>query len=584
MNALPDPATSRAVLIGTSSYDHFEDIPAVSNNLRGLSAFLTSGDGWGLPASHCPVVADPRTSSDIVDAVQKAADEAADTLLVYFAGHGSLDDESRFYLTLGGSVDKQPWTCTAYEWVGKLLSRSRARRRIAIIDSCFSGKVHKRGVMSEESASNVVRSQTAARGTIVLTSARDDRVALAPPGEEYTAFTGELLTVLTEGIPGDPEHISVQRAYEWVKDSLKAKGRPRPDLTGGDTSGFIALARNRSAVGPAAIPGPAVNGSGRHGSFEELLRGLAERVGLRASPSPSEPLGSDLIAGRYRTLSVLGRGGQGTMFRAADTLLDRVVAVKEVGRHRGQERLFDTVGGRHDETGWRGTAWQVELDRTLNEARAVASLNHPGIAAVFDVVERRPMGYIVMEYVDGSDFGRLVREHRTTPEEAVAVTHAVLDSLEHAHESGVIHCDVKPGNVMLSAKGRVKLIDFGIAHREGRPGGLYDETDTGFLIGTLGYMSPEALRGFGPDVARDLYGVGLLFRELLTGTSPLTGGSFFEQANRRMSVAPERPSELAPELGTAFDDFVDRSLAIDPASRFASAAEMKAALLRLAPS
>lgn len=570
---LPDPSTSRAVLIGASSYDHFEDIPAIENNINGLRDFLTSQDGWSLPAEHCLMVPHPRTSADIIHAVQQAAVEATDTLFLYYAGHGVLDDELRFYLTLEGSSDKEPWTCVAYEWVGKSLSRSNARRRIAIVDSCFSGKIHKKGVMSD--ASNVVKSQTAATGTVVLTSARDDRVALAPPGEDYTAFTGELLKVLNEGIPGDPPHISIHRAYESVKEALKAKGRPRPDCTGNDTAGRIVIARNRSLLGADRDSADSIHLPSPRIPHRETLSALVRRIGLQpvAVGRPSREI-PRLIAARYEVLGLLGMGGMGRVVRAVDTRLGRPVAVKFL--ERWNQDHYETVS-RDTRLGPVGEV----VNAILNEAKAVAALNHAGIAAVFDVVDRARETCIVMEYIEGDNLDRVVRNHKLSGSECVAIVHEVLDALIHAHEAGVIHCDVKPANVMLTIKGQVKILDFGIAHLVGDQGGSVHGRIPGNFVGTIAYMPPEAFQNELPNFARDLYGVGVTFRHLLTGTDSRDGAPLEEMVRERIHGEVKLPSEITPEVGTKYDSYLAKALARDPARRFQSAIEMKEALADL---
>jgi hypothetical protein len=559
------------VLIGTSSYEHFEQIPAIENNLEALRIFLTSSDGWGLPRENCSVITDPKTPSEIVSAVQAAAGAATDTLLVYFAGHGVLDEESRFYLTLQGSVDKEPWTCVAYEWLSRPIIRSKALRRIAIIDSCFSGKVHKRGVMSVSSASSLVKSEASASGTVVLTSARDDRVSLAPPGESYTAFTGELLKVLNEGIPGDPSHISVQRAYEWIRDSLNSKGRPRPDCTGGDTAASTLIARNRStSIGPEA---PVVRPPRRsHG--EELLA-LTKRIDLKANEGIPPEREAEPLADRYRVLGILGHGGNGWVFRAWDLVLDRVVAVKWVG---SSPIAGAPIASLIPERAM--FSFTAAFKQMLNEARMVASLNHPGIVAVYDVLDQHPSGYIVMEYVAGESLDSVISKHRLSPEESIAVTHGTLEALSHAHAAGILHRDVKPGNVMLTVKGTVKLLDFGTANLKGElRSGPYDLTATRTVIGTLAYSPPEEFSGVRhPQESSDLYSVALLFRELLTGAPPAQGMELAALIHHRVYGKVELPSEISSDLGTRYDDFLAKALSLEPDLRFQSANEMQQAL------
>ncbi|MDQ0794979.1 protein kinase [Streptomyces sp. B1I3] len=549
VDSLPDPARTRAVLIGVSSYDHFEDLPAVRNNIEALQQFLTSAEGWELPSSHCSVLAHPRTSSDIMAVLQEASSGARDTLLVYYAGHGVLDDELRFYVTLESSKADEPWSCVSYEWLGRSLAHSPARRRIAILDSCFSGRVHC-GAMSE--ASDAVRAQTAARGAVVLTSARDDRVALAPPGEKYTAFTGELLAVLDQGIPDGPPVISVDRAYEHVKYALAARGRPRPDRTGSDTAGRLVLARNR-----AFTPRPTTS---TRMAFTGVLRQLALRLDIGSVAEPLKPRTPypRVIGGRYVVDGLVGSGGMGSVYRARDQLLGRIVAIKSIRRDRSED---------------------AELPLILrDEARAVATLNHSAIAGVHDLVESDEGNFIVMEYIYGENLMDVLRRGRVSPLESVALLRVVLDALKHAHESGVINCDIKPSNVMLTPDGRVKVLDFGVASFVENPRrGVH--SSEGSIVGTPSYMSPEAIRGEAPTVHRDLYGAGVTLYELLTGRQPFHGlGSMYKVFHAITSRPVPPPSSLNPLLDPACDSILLRALAQNPSDRFQDAAGMKAAL------
>ncbi|MCX5585554.1 protein kinase [Streptomyces erythrochromogenes] len=544
------------MLIGSSVYDHLEDLPSVANNLQGLRDLLTSPQGWALPPEHCVTVLNPRSPSDILTALREAAAESRDTLLVYYAGHGVLDDELRFYVSLSGSTADEPWTCLSYEWIRKTLGQATARRRVAVLDSCFSGKVH-RGPMSE--ASDAVRAQTAAAGTVVLTSARDDRVALAPPGEHYTAFTGELLEVLTRGIPGGPAVITVDNAYERVKQELAAKGRPRPDRTGSDTAGLLVLARNVAFDA-------ARNYRTELSAFPVAIERLAKRIAVGTDSAPVERWPKDdggfraghVFNGRYELIEVLGAGGMGRVYRARDTLLGRTVSIKMT-----RPEVKDS-----DYPRW-----------VRSEASAIAKLNHPSIAAVYDLWEENGVGCIVMEHLTGWTLEGLIKHVTPTVFESVAITYEMLSALEYSHAAGVIHCDVKPQNVMITKEGRLKVLDFGLAVTADDPRqGIHGEP--GKFVGTPTYMPPESVKGDPPDIRRDVYGAGMILFRLLTGQLPLWGSSLHAMFHEKVHRDAPAASSFVPELAPDLDAVVARALARDPNDRFQNTGEMKAALGR----
>lgn len=547
----PDPATSRAVLIGVSTYEYLDDLPSVANNLLGLQDLLTSSSGWALPAEHCITISNPKNSSDVVTALREASVQSRDTLLVYYAGHGVLDDELRFYVSLSGSAADEPWACLSYEWIRKTLGQSLARRRVAILDSCFSGKVH-RGSLSQ--ASDAVRVQTAAAGTIVLTSARDDRVALAPPGERYTAFTGELLTVLTDGIPGGSSVITVDHAYELVKQRLVAKGRPRPDRTGSDTAGQLVLARNVAFAPP--------NDDVEVAAFPETIKRLAHRIAIgeenaKGRPDDGAPPLVHVLNGRYEVTGLLGQGGMGSVYQARDKVLGRTVSIKATRAE---------VDGHANWSLW-----------AHNEAWAGAKLNHPSIAAVYDFWENDGAGYIVMERLTGCTLTEMMNQFTLTRAECIAIAYEMLSALEYSHDVGVIHCDVKPQNVMVTTEGRLKVLDFGLAQTVDSPrGSIYDES--GYLIGTLAYIPPEGVNGEPPDIRRDVYGAGVTLFQLLTGQLPFSGTSAYQVLAHKVNKDAPSILSLVPDLGSDLDAVVACALARNPNDRFQCAAEMKRAL------
>lgn len=296
-----------------------------------------------------------------------------------------------------------------------MLIQTRAQRRVVILDSCFSGQAH--GLMTD--AADALRVQVATSGAVVISSARHDLPALAPVGETYTAFTGELLDVLTHGIPGGSPEISVDAAYAHVKAALAARGRPTPDRTGTDTSGALIIARNPGfrPHTPAATLRPV---PGTH------LRALAERLyplsaDARSSRRHTKPAEAgqrtepDSAGERYEILS-LGRGGMGTVSVAYDRLLDRRVALKSIEIYGGDEPFARQV------------FW--------SEVRIAAALNHPNVAAIYDVVEGKTGRFFVMELVPGTDLSTAIKEGPLSPDQAAEVVHDVLSGLEAAHQRG----------------------------------------------------------------------------------------------------------------------------------------------------
>ncbi|WP_328461543.1 caspase family protein [Streptomyces sp. NBC_00448] len=250
MERLPDPMASRAVLIGTAAYLQLEQLPAVNANLRDLAQALGDPMLWGLPDPHCLVVTDPQDSSALLDPVHRAGDEAADTLLVYYAGHGLRDAESAdLYLALSGSRANTGYTAVAYQHLRTAVRQSRARRKIIVLDCCFSGR-------AARALDGGIADETAVDGAYVLAASPRDRVALAPDGERYTAFTGELLDIMRLGIDDGPELIDLETIYQLLDVRLRAKNRPRPQRHQENNTGRLPLVRNRAAATEPVPAGP----------------------------------------------------------------------------------------------------------------------------------------------------------------------------------------------------------------------------------------------------------------------------------------------------------------------------------------
>ncbi|MGH8698905.1 MAG: serine/threonine-protein kinase, partial [Burkholderiales bacterium] len=267
--------------------------------------------------------------------------------------------------------------------------------------------------------------------------------------------------------------------------------------------------------------------------------------------------------GRYMLDEELGRGSMGTVFRASDPLIERSVAIKTVDL------------GRLDD----GTL-QPRL-RFLREAKAAGRLSHPGIVTVHDVGELEDVAFIVMELVEGRSVKDVLDRGDGIPlPVALDIVREAAEALDFAHRHGVVHRDVKPGNLMLTRQGMVKITDFGIARVDQTA-----RTRTGILVGSPGYMSPEQLMGKAVDGRSDVFSLGAVLYELATGRGPFDA-EHREDVLALMNNITNRPhepaSKLNPKVPASLDAIVDRALAKKPADRYASAGEMAAELRALA--
>ena len=267
-------------------------------------------------------------------------------------------------------------------------------------------------------------------------------------------------------------------------------------------------------------------------------------------------VGADtLLLDRYRLGTRLAVGGMGTVFAAADERLGRPVAIKVLADNLAHDESF--------------------VERFRREARAAAGLGHPNIANVYDYGEENGKHFIVMELVEGRDLAQLLRtEGPLSPERTVAIVSQICAALGHAHAAGIIHRDVKPANVIIGDGDRVKVTDFGIA----RAAGDSKLTMTGSVLGTAHYISPEQANGAPLSPRSDLYSLGIVVYESMTGALPFTGSSPMAVAMRHLNDDMPAPSELNPAVPGALDRVVEKATMKDPAARYADAAEMRAAL------
>jgi uncharacterized protein YjbI with pentapeptide repeats len=241
MAVLPDPGRSRAVLIGASTYSHLEDLPAVRNNLSGFRDVLVAPALGGLLTDDCMVVADPARPVDVYRTLRKHAAAAEDTLLVYFAGHGRTGSRNELFLCLPDTdPDELPYSAWPYDELRRVVADSGATKKAVILDCCFSG----RALADQAGDEETILGQVGIEGTYLLTATAANVVALAPPGDRYTAFTGTLLGLLNTGILDGPELLTFAQIYPRLKHTLSSRQLPRPRQQGSDTITHLALTRN----------------------------------------------------------------------------------------------------------------------------------------------------------------------------------------------------------------------------------------------------------------------------------------------------------------------------------------------------
>jgi beta-lactam-binding protein with PASTA domain/tRNA A-37 threonylcarbamoyl transferase component Bud32 len=272
----------------------------------------------------------------------------------------------------------------------------------------------------------------------------------------------------------------------------------------------------------------------------------------------SDTLLNTLFDGRYRIVRKLGTGGMANVYLAEDEVLGRRVAIKILNdRHAGDDQF---------------------VERFRREAKNAASLSHPNIVSIYDRGEAEGTYYIAMEYLDGRSLKELIVARGPAPVN-VAIDYArqILAAIRFAHRHGIVHRDIKPHNVLVDAEGRLKVTDFGIARA-----GTSQMTEAGSIIGTAQYLSPEQAKGAPVDQTSDLYSVGVVLYELLTGVVPFSGDTPVEIAMKHLSSTPEPPSAKRAEIPRELDMVVLRALAKDPADRYQSAEEMDADLARVA--
>lgn len=262
------------------------------------------------------------------------------------------------------------------------------------------------------------------------------------------------------------------------------------------------------------------------------------------------------IIGNYKIEQKLGEGGMGAVYKGVDTMLDREVAIKALRPELARQTSI--------------------VERFRSEAVTLAKLHHPNIATLYALFRQGEELYMVLEYVRGETLERVLqRRGALSSEEVIPVFCQILDGINHAHEYGIIHRDIKPANMMLTEKGTLKVLDFGIA----RLLGSARMTRAGNIIGTLEYMAPEQVRGLETDARSDIYALGMMLYEMLTGRTPFTTDNEFELMKLQTEAIPTAPRQINESIPQEVEAAIMRAIEKDPARRFQTAGEFRDSLL-----
>lgn len=262
------------------------------------------------------------------------------------------------------------------------------------------------------------------------------------------------------------------------------------------------------------------------------------------------------IVGNYKIEEKLGEGGMGAVYKGVDTMLDREVAIKALRPELASQTSV--------------------VERFRTEAVTLAKLNHPNIATLYSMFRQGEELYMVLEFVRGETLDSIMQKRGALPaEEAIPVFCQVLDGIDHAHELGIVHRDIKPANMMLTEKGTLKVLDFGIA----RLLGSARMTRAGNIIGTLEYMAPEQVRGLETDGRSDIYALGMMLYEVLTGRLPFQTENEFELMKAQTEMMPTPPREINPAIPEAVEAAILRAIQKNPDDRFQTGGDFRETLI-----
>jgi len=264
------------------------------------------------------------------------------------------------------------------------------------------------------------------------------------------------------------------------------------------------------------------------------------------------------LGSRYELIEIIGEGGMSTVFKARDRILDRIVAVKLLKDEFSKDKGF--------------------VEKFKTEALSAASISHPNIVNIYDVGQEKDVHYIVMEYVDGKTLKDVIRKQAPLPiNQAIDIAIMVCDGVHHAHEKGIIHRDIKPHNILITEQGMVKVADFGIARAISAGTITYGNN----IVGSVHYFSPEQARGEVINRTTDIYSIGCILYEMVTGKVPFDAESPITVALRHIHDEPSSPRLINPEIPLSLEGIIFRAMEKVPGRRFQTAQDMRNALLNV---
>ncbi|MFD5833812.1 caspase domain-containing protein [Streptomyces collinus] len=270
-SVLAKPTASRAILVGVHTYSHLDNLPATRNNLRGLRDILTNSLFCGLPQKNCVILDNPSDDAEIISVLADLAQEATDTLIFYFAGHGFLHERrAELHLAVSTTEKFKLWTSLDFAWIRDQIAESRAPRRVIILDCCYSG-----AAIESMSSGDDIAGHAAAEGTYTITASSAHHKAVSVPGADYTAFTGQLLDAVINGVDRESDILDLNDLFGEIRARLRERGYPQPQRAVRNEGERIPLFRNVSAL---RKEWDSLHGEALRADDDEALAALRERL------------------------------------------------------------------------------------------------------------------------------------------------------------------------------------------------------------------------------------------------------------------------------------------------------------------
>jgi serine/threonine protein kinase len=571
----PNSRRTLAVLFGASSYRRSPKLAqgrAFYNSAQDLLEYLIAPEGLGLSRENINwLFDDSRSPSDQLQDIRdflenrcrylKNEGTEPQDLLLYYVGHGLFWGSDQTYSFAIRSTDEASEGLTgirASDLASILKAHARFLRKFIILDCCFSAAAYKEFQSGPLLVGRVkLLEELPQRGTTLLCSASAHDASLSPASLSRTMFSNALLKVLSRGHPSLGSRLSLCELGDLIKVQIREDHpdtgvRPEihsPDQREGDIA-YLPVFPNPAyseARQKAQADGARLEAEGRE-------KGGAEH---RPSNLPKE---TPRQIGKYEVLDVLGEGGMGVVYRAVDTSIGRTVAIKMM----------------------RGTYAEDQdlLARFHREVRSTATLQHKNIVTVYALDNFEGFPYMVMEYLEGQSMAEMISARSPLPiAEKIGLVCQVCEGLQYAHERNIIHRDIKPANILVLKDGVAKIVDFGIA-RAAKSDTL---TQTGQVIGSIHYMSPEQISGGSVDTRTDIYSTGVMLYEFLTGELPfkVTDGDPHATLLKILNDPVPSLGRYLPDCPDGLDELVSKAMTKSAEERFQTAEDFGYELARL---